>query len=470
MLFSTCHLTSLLALIALAGCSQSVSTTAAELPQAQSDAGHSDSASPDNSKTDTGPIFTDLSSAPVGAKVTIFGSGLGTTGDVTLGGTKQTVDEHTDNYVVFTVSGAGGDLLIGTRPIGKLPVHAGKVLEATPRNLKSVWAAAKPGDVVYMRAGTYRDISGEGDWAMDSTLETYKHGKALLPIALLAYPGERAIIEQFSPDAHSPVALGDGQRRHAAYLTFANFEVVATDVCIGGGGDTSDSRGGPDETGADYIRIVNLQCQLTRASGNTMTGMISVQGDGWKILGSTFIDPANREIINNNHGIYIQNGADDVEVAYNRLVNLHMGHVIQVHQDGKPKLYERVSIHDNLLEAQRPGDMRGINVANVDDNSTFTIERNTLRNLGQDFSGVAVYRGHAVVKDNQFFKVRAPNIVANGQAGGSRHVVASGNRFETVQGYKAIAAENGATLADLRLSGNRYCGLSPQESSPKPCR
>jgi hypothetical protein len=245
---------------------------------------------------------------------------------------------------------------------------------------------------------------------------------------------------------------------------------VATDVCVGGGGDSSDSRGGPDESGAFGMRLVNLQCQLTRATGNTMTGMISLQGDGWKILGNTFVDPINREIINNNHAIYIQGGADDVEVAYNRLVNLHMGHVIQVHQDGKPKLYERVSIHDNLLEAQHPGDMRGINVANVDDSSTFTIERNTLRNLGQDFSGIAIYRGQAIVKDNLFFKVRAPNIVANGHAGGSRRIIASGNRFETVQGYKAIDAENGATLDDVKLSNNRYCGVAAQESGAKPCK
>jgi hypothetical protein len=427
-------------------------------------------AEPSQPVAETGPIFTDLSSAPLAAKVTIYGSGLGTTGDVTLGGVKQNVDEHKDNYIVFTVSGAGGDLFVGTRSIGKLPVHAGRILESTPKNLKSVWASARPGDVVYMRAGTYRSISGEGDWAMDSTLETFKQGTALQPIALVGYPGERVILEQYAPDAHAPIALGDGQRRRAAYLTFANFEIVATDVCVGGGGDSSDSRGGPDESGAFGMRLVNLQCQLTRATGNTMTGMISLQGDGWKILGNTFVDPINREIINNNHAIYIQGGADDVEVAYNRLVNLHMGHVIQVHQDGKPKLYERVSIHDNLLEAQHPGDMRGINVANVDDSSTFTIERNTLRNLGQDFSGIAIYRGQAIVKDNLFFKVRAPNIVANGHAGGSRRIIASGNRFETVQGYKAIDAENGATLDDVKLSNNRYCGVAAQESGAKPCK
>lgn len=419
---------------------------------------------------ETRVVYIDLSSAPVGARVTVYGAGFQPAGEVTLGGTKQTVLERTGERILFTVSGAGGELRVGDRAVGMLPVHPGRVLEATPSRLRGVWASARPGDVVYLRGGDYRSIAGEGDWAMDSTLETFKQGTATRPIALVGYPGERAVVQQYQPRAHSPIALGDGQRRRAAHLTFANFVVVGEDACISGGGDTSNPRGGPDESGAVHIRVVGLRCELTNAEGNTMTGMISVQGDGWQILGNTFVDPPNRQIINNNHAVYLQGGADDVEVAYNRFVGLRMGHVIQVHQDGVGKLYERISIHDNLLQGLRSGDMRGINVANVDDGSSVSIERNILRNLGQDFSGIAIYRGSVSVRDNLFYGVRAPNILLNGQAGGSRRIVASGNRFQTVGGYRAVQTANGASLAEVELAGNHYCGMAAEERGARPCK
>ncbi len=91
------------------------------------------------------------------------------------------------------------------------------------------------------------------------------------------------------------------------------------------------------------------------------------------------------------------------------------------------------------------------------------IERNTFRNLGQEFSGVAVYRGNVTIKDNRFYGVRAPDVALSGQYGGTRHVIVSGNRFETVGGYKAVDAANGAKFSDLHLEGNHYCGVSPQE-------
>lgn len=447
--------------------------TLAALVGCGSHAAEAESGAPDTGTVDESAAtytYTDLASAPVGAFVTLYGHGFGTSGRVTLGGVEQSIVQFADDRIVFKVAGQGGELMVGTRSVGTLPVHKGRVLETTPAKLRGTWASARPGDVVYMHAGRYQSISGEGDWAMDSTLETFREATRERPMALVAYPGEEAVLYQYQRGAHSPIALGDGQRRRAAWLTFANFTIVGEDLCIGGGGDTSDGSGGADETGAIGIRVVGIRCEITNAEGNTMTGLISVQGDDWQILGNTFIDPPNRKIINNNHGVYIQGGADNVEVAYNHFVHLHMGHVIQVHQDGRPKLYEHVWIHDNVLQGLHDMDMRGINVANVDDGSTVIIERNTLRTLGQEFSGIAVYHGNVKVEDNRFVRVRAPNIVVNGQGGGTRRVTAIGNRFETVGGYKAIEAENGASVDEVQRAGNRYCGLSPQERDSNPCQ
>jgi hypothetical protein len=419
-----------------------------------------------------GAIYTDLVTAPAGAWVTVYGAGFGGGGEVTLGGTPQTVITHGPACVIFQVSGPGGALAVGGKAAGNVAVHAGRVLEAKPSNLRGVWGGAKPGDVIYLRAGNYQSNYGEGDWYQDATLETYKHGKPGQPIALVGYPGEMPVIMQTPGATHSVIALGDGnaRQRRAAHLVFANFSILGRGDCIFGGGDTTDGYGGPDETGGTNVRVVNLNCRITDAESNTMTGMIATQGDGWQIIGNTFIDPPNRAVIKNNHAIYIQGGADNVEVAYNQLVNLHMGHVIQIHQDGKAKLYENIHIHDNHLEAKNNTDMRGISVVEVDDASSVIIERNVLKNLGADFSGIAVYRGKVLVLDNQFFGIRAQALSANGQRGGKLSIVASGNRFETVSGYPAVGAENGASMDDVKLTGNRYCSVKAQESGAKPCQ
>ncbi len=417
-------------------------------------------------------FYTDLSSAPVGAKVTAYGSGFGTSGTVTLNGTVQQIVSYSDGKVVFTVSGSGGALIVGGKSLGTLPVHPGRVLEATPANLKTVWTAIQPGDVVYLRGGTYNQVYGEGDWCTDCTLETFKQGTATQPIALVGYPGESVMMTNINSSIyHATIDLGDqnSQGRKANYLTFAGFTVTGNWHCIYGGGNTSDPSGGPDLTGGANIRVVGLNCQITDTTSNTETGMIALQGSGWKILGNTFVNPSNRVVINNNHAVYIQGGASNVEVAYNQFVNLRMGHVVQVHQDGTPKLYANIRVHDNLLQAASSGDMRGMNVGNVSAASTVFFDHNTLRNVGQDFSGIAVYSGIVSITNNLFYAIKAPDIDLNAGLGvGTRKVTATGNRFETVNGYPFVQADNGANLAEISLSGNSYCGQPPPSQDPSP--
>jgi hypothetical protein len=404
-------------------------------------------------------FYTDVASAPVGAFVTAYGSGFGSSGTVTLGSTQQTVRSYSDTKVVFTVSGGGGALMVGGKSLGNLPVHTGRVLEATPSTFGTVWNGVQPGDVIYMHAGTYNQVYGEGSWYQDCTLETYKDGTASQPIAVLGYPGETATWK--NAGRHSPICLGDANHagQKASWLTFADFNITGDATCVDGGGDTTIPAGGPDETGATNIRIVGIRCEITDTSDNTMTGMISIQGDGAKILGNTFINNPNRVIINNNHGIYIQNGADDVEVAYNIMDGLRMGHVIQIHQDGTPKLYERLNVHDNHLQGRQYGDMRGISVVNIDNASTVTIERNVFRHQGQGGWGcINLYRGQITVNDNDC-RDSEGGININGGYGGSRRVTGSGNAICPISGYDVIGIEGGASAGDINLLNLLACLL-----------
>ena len=404
-------------------------------------------------------FYTDVVTAPVGAWVTAYGTGFGTSGTVTLGGTTQVIRSYSATKVVFTVSGSGGALMVGGKSLGNFAVHSGRLLEATSANFGTIWDSVMPGDVIYLRAGTYNQTYGEGTWYQDCTLETYKDGTATQPIAILGYPGET--VTWRNAGRHSPICLGDANHagQKASWLTFADFNITGDATCIDGGGDTTIPAGGPDETGATNIRIVGLRCEITDTSDNTMTGMISIQGDGAKILGNTFINNPNRVIINNNHGIYIQNGADDVEVAYNIMDGLRMGHVIQIHQDGTPKLYERLNVHDNHLQGLQYGDMRGISVVNIADASTITIERNVFRHQGQGGWGcINLYRGQITVNDNDC-RDSEGGINVNGGYSGSRRVTGSGNAICPIAGYSAIGVEGGASLGDITLTGLLACLL-----------
>jgi Putative Ig domain len=417
--------------------------------------------------------YTDLASAPVGAFVTAYGTGFGSSGAVTLGGASQQVVSYSTTKVVFTVSGTTGELVVGGRSLGQFRVHAGRVITVTPATIQTAVASWQAGDVYYLRAGTYSGVIKSDGWNFLSNFDLLRSpGTATQPLALVAYPGESVTILNTSarPNFHFANS-GGGQK--ANHITVAGFNLVATGTCVDSGAGGSFDQ----NAGAEGLRIVGNTCTITDASSNTMTGMMNFAGHDTIVLGNSFDDPVARTIYNNNHAIYVALGPRNVEVGYNTFRNLRMGHVIQVHHDGVAHTYENIRIHDNLLESDDSSAMRGITVSNVSSASTVSITRNTLRNVGQDFSGVAVYGGIVTVNDNVFYSVRAPDILLNGMALGSsgaqqRRVTASGNRFETVAGYSAVQAAGGsASLGEITLSGNMYCGQSApqQDASPLPC-
>lgn len=338
-----------------------------------------------------------------------------------------------------------------------IPIHTGRCLEATPSTFnQAFWASVLPGDVVTLRAGTYTQNFGEGTWYF-AMGETYKKGTALQPIAVVAAPGETVVMQASS---RPPLMFGNGSqspKKWAEYLTFAGMSIIGSSSCVSGAGDSTDPSGGPSETGGRYIRLVGIDCTITDASSNTMTGLIDLGNDGWKILGSSFHDPANRTVINNNHGVYIQGGADDVEVAYNRFVGLHTGHVVQIHQDGTPKQHDQVSVHDNVFQGIGYGDMRGISAINIADASTISIANNTFRHQGQGGWGcMNLYRGQITVTGNDCQDSQG-GLNLNGGYGGTRQVTASENMICPVSGYSRIGIEGGASSSQLTETSPRAC-------------
>jgi hypothetical protein len=375
----------------------------------------------------------------VGAYVTVYGIDSAVSSwPVVLHGSGKTVVKVPVSAPALTVNGQAIPVT----------VNAGRVIEATPVDLATKFNAIQAGDVIYLHAGTYSGKYDTNGWN-ESNFVLWTAGTAALPMGVIAYPGETVTIDNSgaSGSGRPNFYLGDLAGVHkGSYFTIAGLNLIATNDNIFGGGRTADST--LPESGAAYVRVVGCKLSITSTSANTMTGMIALQGDGWKVLGNTFSNPPSRTIINNNHGIYIQNGADDVEIACNALVNLRMGHTIQVHQDGTPMLFSNLWIHDNRIEGAVNSDMRGIVLGNVDAASTAKIEHNTITRVGQGFGGITIYRGLVEVRNNTFDNVAGPGIMANGNYDGSRTITESGNTFTNVSDG-SFSAVNGASLSDF---------------------
>lgn len=431
-----------MALAFVAGCGgggESSSSSLTSSSSTSSNSSTSSSGSGSGSNALPAGVYTDLASAPVGAFVTVYG--------VDSSVSSWPVHSHGNGRTVVQVPASAPALTVNGQSI-PVTVNAGRVIVATTSDLAAKFDAIQPGDVIYLRAGTYAGKYDTAGWN-ESNFVLLHSGTEALPMAVVAYPGEAVTIDNTGAGGNGRpnFYLGDsGGGRKGSYFTIAGLRLIASQDNIFGGGNTADSS--TPESGADHVRVVGCTLTITDSTSNTMSGLLALQGDGWKVLGNTFNDPANRTIINNNHGIYVQNGADDVEIAYNALVNLHMGHTIQVHQDGTPMLYSNIWIHDNLIQSASAGDARGISVSNVDVASTVRVEGNTIRNVGQGFGGLTVYRGLVQARNNIFENVGGPGIAANGNYGGSRTITESGNVLTNVSGG-SFAAENGASLTDF---------------------
>ena len=309
---------------------------------------------------------------------------------------------------------------------------------------------SRSGDLDIFRAGTY-DKNYTPGWANANICL----GSAQSGIALVAMPGEIVKLIRPAPDTHN-ICLARGNSRAIDPQNAAHDVTIAGFVMQGGSGAIDGQYGAEAEkSGARGAKIVRNDITADYA-GNTMSAVITIGGSGWKVIDNDLHDFGTTPPINNNHAIYVAVGASDVEIGYNRLRRLRLGHQIQVHTDGgfaKGWVWSNVNIHHNTLDGEvangtRIGDARGITVSDVADASTVRISNNIIRNAGQNFCGACVYHGNVEYLDNVFENVNGPGILLSNQGGGVRKVSALRNTFTNVSGgpYK-FESYNGANLS-----------------------
>src|SRR5262249_29893058 len=159
--------------------------------------------------------------------------------------------------------------------------------------------ALKPGDVLYLRAGTFTQ---EDQFSAILSFYNVPPGTKGAPIAVVAYPGE-------------VVTLGDGTLQRGLsfytgdngpaldYLTIAKLVFLPT---------------------CDAVELINgdngrfVGNDISGASDACENGVVEAQGTkGWKILGNHIHHNGNTKL---EHGIYLGGYGDNsgFEIAYNR--------------------------------------------------------------------------------------------------------------------------------------------------------
>jgi hypothetical protein len=403
--------------------------------------------------TATGPqiFYSDLDSGPntggqnnKGVFVTVYGKNFGATrgsSTVTVGG--GAVDSYidwSDDKIVFQLGAnarSGVGIVVNranATPSNAVPftVRPGKIFFVTPngtgdgsvgnpmsptqalaktKELNETGPQGEHGETFYFRGGTYNKGYGEGvthHASRNFALGAFAAGRRGFPTAFVGYPKERATL--VSPgvvgDPRENIGLRGSDDGVASFVTIANFTMKGETGNIQHGGFTGHNQQ-VENSGAQGVRIVGnvLSASYT---GNTSTGMLTVGGNGARVYGNELRDTGVDPTINTNHAIYVQLGADDVDVGWNYLHHLRMGHVIQVHTDPRDSrhfTYSNVRIHDNLLTAEDPAHCRGIVVSGVSGASTGSIYNNVLHNVGQQHSVMSIGPGTWDVYNNTLNKV-----------------------------------------------------------------
>jgi hypothetical protein len=424
-------------------------------------------------------LYTDLDSGPAtgglnnkGAIVTITGRNFGATRGtafVTIGGgaadnylswsdTKVVMQlgasAQTGNISITNAAGVPSNGVPFSVRSGAIyfvaPNGNGNGAYATPMSPTAAYAAITPGATFYFRGGTYSGQYGQLGWSdYNFVLGASKSGTAGNPVAFVGYPGE---VASFS--GHGTFGLRDSNESVGNYLTIANLTMKCPEQCIGGGANTN-AGAEVAKSGGKAIRLVNNVISATY-TWNTMTGLVSIGNDGWRVYGNELKDTGTTPPINNNHAIYIQVGASDVDVAWNHLHDLKMGHVIQVHTD-TPFKYENVRIRDNLITGKSNTDSRGINVGETLPGSFGSIYGNVLSNVGQDFSAIAIYSGAWNIFNNTFHNINASSGIIWLNSDLFKPTAAITNNIFASDGKSPyVGMLNGTAASQLTVSNNLY--------------
>ncbi len=246
--------------------------------------------------------------------------------------------------------------------------HPWRHVQTSVNASSGAWGAARPGDVIVMRGGTWTDI-GFGNPGRLYFVKFYGNGgiaptgaAGTGPISFTAYPTEKVVIH---PPVTAVYGVFDGIKpehfaanenpKYSQWITISNL-VIPT----GGIND------GPInlESGSNDWRVVNNDLSAPDAVTNRAAG-VTGNGKNEAVLGNHIHDVAgigSRGETLLDHGIYIDSGSD-WELAYNLIENITGGNGIQLFNSGHvTPTIDNVNIHHNWIHDVNK---HGLNIADT---------------------------------------------------------------------------------------------------------
>lgn len=232
----------------------------------------------------------------------------------------------------------------------------------------------KPGDMIILRGKkTWTDKGYTNRFARFRRI-TGSEPKGLAetgPITIKGYPGEDVSIE---------IASGSYGGFHGVNESYPEDSdwIVLSDLKILGGDRTVKDAPVNLQANSDHWRIINNEiCCWAAEDGSkgaeARSGGITGNGKDIKIIGNYIHDIGGGKL---NHGIYLDTGANDVEIAYNHIANIKGGNVIQTYDNLGDKNLKELNIHHNLLEN---GNRYGLNIS--EGTASASISNNIIRNI-----------------------------------------------------------------------------------------
>lgn len=218
--------------------------------------------------------------------------------------------------------------------------------------------AVAPGDVVVLRGGpsvVWSDIGYDNRWFR------FRHVTGNAPtgvkghgyVSIIAYPGEE--VHYVPPGATSGGIHGIGE----SFPEFSDW-IVISGLHIESVA-TSASDGAPInlQVASDHWRVVNNEVGPWPAPANVGDKAGGVVGNGKvvAILGNNIHDIGGGT---ENHGIYMDSGSADVEIAYNVIHDVVSGNLLQTYDNVGGAPLERIAVHHNVLYS---GGRYGLNIS-----------------------------------------------------------------------------------------------------------
>ena len=379
---------------------------------------------------------------------------------------------------ILFVSQSGND----STAVKNDPAHPYRHLQTSSSELSAAVGAAKPGDVIVLRGGTWTDSAVDGAfvrfWKTGGTAPTGTKGTGYMTVT--GYPGETVNIQAPSGGG---VQGGGEEAQQAKYLVFSNLTIA--------GAKSASSDGAPmnSQVHGDFWRIVNNDISWQGVSGTMLAGGVVGRFTSGKILGNHIhhIDGGYM-----NHGVYLDTATTNAELAYNEINNVSAGNLVQTYDSAGGDAITNLDIHHNSIH---DGGRYGLNFSDgtrsvhawnnlvyntaypgirlsVNDTSlSFVIEHNTLYNVcnnhpqepGAMYNDYNAAGGTVAVRYNIFLKGSGGCSSAYSSSSTDTAVKFSRNLYS---GYSASSKDSLAMSSDPKVTNAAGGDFSLQSVSP----